>query len=243
MIKKIQVCISPKLFNLYNDNNSIIILVDIFRASSTICSAFENGVKEIIPVGSVQEAIKLKSKNKEFVLCGERDGKKVKNFDYGNSPIIFSKKTFVNKTVILTTTNGTKSIDIARKCKNIVIGSFLNITSLSNWLINQDKNIIILCAGWKGKFSLEDTLFAGNLSNILIKAEKCTYSLCDATINSIYLWNLAKKDKSNFLKENASHYNRLKKNHNDDINFCLKDDISTKIPIVSNKSIKLLRNV
>ena len=135
------------------------------------------------------------------------------------------------RTVIMTTTNGTKSINIAKKDHDVVVGSLLNLDALTKWLTKQDRDVIIFCAGWKDKFNLEDTLFAGALAAQLFATGLYDNS-CDATQASQVLWESAKDDLFGFLK-NSSHRNRLAKlNIDSDVHFCLKANQTNKIPIL-----------
>lgn len=172
MKRNLQVCLTPKLFNLYADKKSIVVVVDVLRATSTMCIAFENGVDRIIPVSKVEEALEYRSSGENFILAAERNGKPVKSFDFGNSPQSYVNMDVEGRTVVMTTTNGTKSINMAKKDHKVVIGSFLNLQAIAEWLISRDEDVIIFCAGWKDKFNLEDTLFAGALSELLFQDRK-----------------------------------------------------------------------
>ena len=158
--RQIKVCLTPALFPLYADRKSIVVVVDVLRATSAMCTAFHNGVKKIIPVSTVEEALELKDAS-NHILAAERNGKQVRGFDFGNSPLQYQDNDVKGKTLVMTTTNGTKAINIAKRDHQVVIGSFLNINALVNWLSKQQKNVVILCAGWKNDFCFEDALFAG----------------------------------------------------------------------------------
>ena len=223
----------PKLFSLYADKKSIVVIVDVLRATSSMCIAFEKGVNKIIPVSTVEEALEYKNEDLDYILVAERNGKIVKSFDFGNSPQVYLDMDVKGKTVVMTTTNGTRSINIAKKDHDIVIGSFLNLNSLAKWLINQDRDIIIFCAGWKGKFNLEDTLFSGALVEKLVDSSLYDKS-CDAAQASKVLWDSAKDDLYRFL-EDSSHRKRLSKLKIDsDIHFCLQINKTSKIPILKD---------
>lgn len=131
MIKNsIKVCLTPALFDLYSDRKSIVIVVDILRATSAMCIAVEKGVKKIIPVSTLEEALDFKGKD-NHILAAERNGKIVPGFDFGNSPLRYLKEDINGKNLVVTTTNGTKAINIAKRDHNVVIGSFLNIKALT----------------------------------------------------------------------------------------------------------------
>ena len=229
--RNIQVCMTPKLFGLYADKKSIVVVVDVLRATSSMCIAFEKGVEKLIPVSTVEEALEYRNGGRDYILVAERNGKAVKSFDFGNSPQVYLDMDVKGRTVVMTTTNGTKSINIAKKDHDVVVGSFLNLDAIAKWLIKQDRDVIIFCAGWKGKFNLEDTLFAGALVEQLLDTNLYDNS-CDATQASQVLWDRAKDDLFGFLK-NSSHRNRLAKlNIDSDVHFCLKANQTNKTPIL-----------
>jgi 2-phosphosulfolactate phosphatase len=222
---------SPALFHLYADRKSIVVVVDVLRATSTMCIAFEKGIEKMIPVSTVEEALEYRNTNPDYVLAAERNGAPVRGFDFGNSPQSYLDYDMSGKTIVMTTTNGTKSIGIAKKDHEVIIGSLLNLDAISKWLIQQDRDVIIFCAGWKDKFNLEDTLFAGALAMKLVESDLYDNS-CDATQAAQVLWEKGKEDMFAFL-DNSSHRKRLAKlNIDSDIHFCLKINQTTKIPIL-----------
>lgn len=229
--KSIEVCFSPLLFNIIDNKEAIVVIVDVLRATSAICTAFENGVNRLIPVETLEEAKAYKEKG--YLVAAERDGI-VRDFaDFGNSPYNFTKERVQGKDIVYSTTNGTQTIQKAKDFHKVVIGSFLNIDALNKWLVNEDKDIVILCAGWKGRFNIEDTLFAGALSFELLKNSNF-YTVCDSTYASLELWHNAKNNPIEFI-EKAAQRHRLKKNKLDDvIPFCFSTGFSEIIPQLSN---------
>ena len=226
---KIEVCFSPALFELFDLKESIVIVIDVLRATSSICIAFENGAERIIPVSKVEDAMTYKGKG--YLVAAERNGETIDGFDFGNSPFSYTREKVKGKKIALTTTNGTQAINAARNSHKVVIGSFLNLDALCDWLKEQNKNVICLCAGWKNKFNLEDTLFAGAVVQQLKNSEKF-YSDCDSALASEYLYSLAKNDLYKFL-ENSSHRKRLEKLHIDkDVAFCLTPNQTDVIPVL-----------
>lgn len=236
MKRNLQVCLTPKLFNLCADKKSIVVIVDVLRATSTMCIAFENGVERIIPVSKIEEALEYKNSGKDFIIAAERNGKAVKGFDFGNSPQSYVNNDVKGRTVVITTTNGTRAINIAKKGHEVVVGSFLNLQAIAEWLISRDKDVIIFCAGWKDKFNLEDTLFAGALCELLVESKLYDNS-CDAAQAAEFLWESAQGDLFAFL-ENSSHRKRLSNlNIDSDIHFCLQMNQSNKVPILIGKAL------
>lgn len=233
--RKIEVCLSPALLHLYDIKQSIVVVIDIFRATSSICYGIENGAEAIIPVASPEVCRSYCDTG--FLLAAEYNGEVVEGFDFGNSPFAYEKEKVCGKTVVLTTTNGTMAINESREAGKIVIGSFLNLSSLCQWLQAQDEDIVLLCAGWKNNFNLEDTLFAGA---VVYQLKEYHYKLDDAGIAASDLYEAVKEDLNGYLKK-TSHSERLKQlGIERDIEFCLNIDLTAAIPILENgKLVKL----
>ncbi len=235
--KHVEVCFTPGEYSYYKDEFEIVVVIDVLRATSAICAAFDNGIKSIIPVPTVEEARAYKEKG--YLAGAERKGQIVEGFDFGNSPFSYMNKDFIGKEVVLSTTNGTKSLDVAKDAEIVVVGSFLNLDSLSNWLSLQDKNVLCLCSGWQDKFNLEDTICAGAICDFLINTGNFI-SDEDSSIAAKYLYQSAKNNFLGYLKS-SSHRRRLKNlNLNEDIKYCLTPNQTDVIPILKDcKLVKL----
>lgn len=236
MTKKLEVCLSPALLGLYDVKDYVVVIIDIFRATSSICYGIDNGAAAIIPVAEVEECLAYKEFNPEYLLAAERNGEVVEGFDFGNSPFSYTTEKVSGKTVVLTTTNGTQALHLSRAAKKVAIGSFLNLTPLCNWLKSLNEDILLVCAGWKNNFNLEDTLFAGAVAEQL---KDFDYKMDDPAIAANDLFQLGKGDIAQYLKK-TSHSERLKKlGIEADIAFCLQTDIATAIPVLKDE--KLVR--
>ena len=234
MTKTLDVCLTPALIPLYNVENYVVVVIDIFRATSSICYGIENGAEAIIPVSEVEECAAYREKGFDHLLAAERNGEVVTGFDFGNSPFSYTKEKVSGKTIVLTTTNGTHALHLSRSAKKIVIGSFLNITSLCNWLKTQNENILLVCAGWKNNFNLEDTLFAGA---VVEQLKDSGFMLDDPAIAANDLFQISKNDIRQYLSK-TSHGERMKKlGIEKDIDFCLQVDITTAIPILDGEKL------
>jgi 2-phosphosulfolactate phosphatase len=232
--KLLEVCLTPALLPLYKVEDYIVVIIDIFRATSSICYGIENGAEAIIPVSEVEECAAYREKGLNYLLAAERNGEVVAGFDFGNSPFAYTAEKVAGKTVVLTTTNGTHALHLSRNAKKIVIGSFLNLTALCNWLKTQDENILMVCAGWKNNFNLEDTLFAGA---VIEQLKGDGYVLDDPALAANDLFQIGKNDISQYLSK-TSHGERLKKlGIEKDIAFCLQVDIATAIPILQGEKL------
>jgi len=229
--KRVEVCFSPYLFPLYKDEFDIIVVIDVLRATSAICAAFHYGVKEIIPVSTVEEAIEYQRKG--FMVGAERGGQIVEGFNFGNSPYSYMIPEVKDQTIVLTTTNGTKAINLAKESGQVVIGALSNLEVLQQWLEKQDKNILCLCSGWQNKFNLEDTICAGAICDHLLSTNKFR-SVEDASIAAKFLFLSAKDNMLGYLKA-SSHRRRLKNlNMNVDIKYCLHPNLAPVIPILQD---------
>ncbi len=227
----IEVCFSPLSWPLFKKENSLVIVTDIFRASTAICAAFENRVKAIIPVKTLEESRYWKQKG--FVSAGERDGKTLDCADFGNSPFNFMEPGLRGKVIAMNTTNGTKAIKLAAESGNeVIIGAYTNLSAVCSYAINSKKEVIIMCAGWKNRFSMEDTLFAGAAAEKIIKESGGRYhTVCDSAVASIDLWKLACKDPLEYI-EKAAHRHRLRRLGLDDIlEYCFQIDSTSVIPV------------
>lgn len=223
-------CLSPALLHLYDVSNTIVVVIDVLRATSTIATALYNGAKEIIPVDSVERCIQL-GKELECITAGERDGQVAAGLQYGNSSFEYPREFIEGKTLVLTTTNGTKLLHmaLAKGAREIITGSFLNLSAVCEHLVAMKKNVILGCAAWKDKPNMEDTLLAG----AVISRVRNHFSInCDSSGIAHTIYNTAKDDLFGYMKENdASHYHRLINfGLERDIRHCLTPDLANVLP-------------
>jgi 2-phosphosulfolactate phosphatase len=232
--RNLETCFSPALYEADCHTDSIVVIIDVLRASSAICTAFANGVASIIPVAEIDEAKLYKSRG--YLVAAERDGYVLDFADFGNSPFNFTREKVEGRTIVYSTTNGTSLINLTRSAYMTVIGSFLNISALSGWLIRQERNVILVCAGWKNRFNIEDTVCAGSLAELLM-ASNCFTTSCDSTLASIDLWSIACPDLFGYIEKAAQRTRLRDKNLDDCIQFCLTPDFTDKIPVMKNGSL------
>jgi len=235
-MKNLEVIVSPALLPFYNVKNKTVVVIDILRATSSICVAFKIGVEKILTLASVEEC-KL-FKEFDFIIAAEKDAIKVDGFDLGNSPFEFENPLLAGKSIALATTNGTKAIKYASEngASQIVIGAFLNIDILCKWLLEQNNDVILLCAGWKNKFNLEDTLFAGAVVNKIGTSFNID---CDSALASKLLFENNINNLENIVRE-SSHAKRFKlqNNQTDDVKYCLQQNTAPVIPILEGSYFK-----
>lgn len=228
-MRTIDVCLSPDLMHLYQVKDHSVVVVDILRATSCMTTALAHGIESISPFAELKECLAMKSQG--FFTAGERDGKKVDGFDLGNSPFEYQDPKLKGQKIAFTTTNGTQAIVKSIGAKEIVVGSFLNLSAVANHLRRSSHDVLIVCAGWKGKVNLEDTLFAGGLVEML---KDVLNPACDAPLAAQHMYNQGKSNMMDFLK-NSSHVKRLAKlNIHKDIEFCLTPDQYKVVPVLEN---------
>jgi 2-phosphosulfolactate phosphatase len=227
--KYLEVCFSPALIHLHDVSDAIVVVIDILRATSSICVAFHHGVRSIVPVSGIEESQAYREKG--FLVGAERNGEMLEGFDLGNSPFSFMDPIVKGRDIALSTTNGTQAIAAAKGAYQLAAGSFLNLDALGNWLIQQDRSVLLLCSGWKNSFNLEDTLFAGALAE-KIEPHFTLNRMRDAVLAAKHLYSLAKNDMYGFLEE-SSHRKRLEKlNIEKDIEYCLTPNQAPVIPVM-----------
>ena len=228
---QITVCFTPVQFSAYEHEGCNAAAIDILRATTSICTAFMNGAKEVIPISTVDE---LKTYiGKGYMLAAEREGVKLDFADIGNSPYYFTKETVGGKSIAYSTTNGTHTINLALQCGDVAIGSYINISALCRWLEAGDRDVFLLCAGWKGRFNLEDALFAGAVARRLIDTGKFG-TICDSALAAMDLWSLAEPNLQAYIKKAAQNERLRKINAADAIPYCHTPDLTDIVPVYKN---------
>ena len=231
LLPELHTCLSPALLHTLDVRNSIVVIIDVLRATSTIAAAIKNAAKSVIPVDSIADCIKL-GNQMEVITAGERDGKIAEGLTYGNTPFQYTEEFIKGKTLVLTTTNGTKLLHIAlaENARNIITGTFPNLSAVCEYIVSQKQDVVLACAAWKDKVNIEDTLFAG----ALIKRVKEHFLIgCDSSQIAECIYNEAASDMFTFMKtKNASHFQRLMNfGLENDIKFCLTEDIANVLVI------------
>jgi 2-phosphosulfolactate phosphatase len=232
--------LSPALLHLYDLNHAIVVIIDVLRATSTIATALYNGAKCVIPVDSVAKCIEL-GKQIDGITAGERDGHIAEGLAHGNSPFEYPRTFVGGKTLVLTTTNGTKLLHMAleRGAGQIVTGSFPNLSAVCQFLLSQNQPVVLGCAAWKDKINIEDLLFAGA---VIHQVKQNFYINCDSSQIAETLYLDARSDLYSFMKEkNASHYRRLSGyGLEKDIRYCLTPDGANVLPFYENGKLIVL---
>ena len=236
-MKQIETILSPALYPFRKMNGShICVVIDILRATTSICTPVNNGAKAIIPVKTIEEAKEYKDNG--FLVAGERLENTFPFADWGNSALEFTRQRVAGNEIVHSTTNGTVAIALAKESNpsKIVIGAFSNLSALSNYLSEQGKDVQLFCSGWNNTVSLEDMTFAGALADRLIQSGKFE-NKNDSTHSAIAVWNSAKDDLQGYM-EKASHIHRLRKHGMDDVfDYTFQLDTCNVVPGLEQKKI------
>jgi 2-phosphosulfolactate phosphatase len=227
--------LSPSLLNLYEVKDAIVVVIDVLRATSTIATALYNGAGAVVPVDDIAKCISL-GKSLGGITAGERDGKIADGLSYGNSPFEYPREFIEGKTLVLTTTNGTRLLHmaLANGASHIITGSFPNLSAVCNYLVEQNQPVLLACSAWKDRVNIEDTLFAGA---VIKKIRKHFNISCDSSAIAEQLYESAETDLYEFLKQkNATHYQRLTRfNLEKDLRYCLTMDVANVLPFYENE--------
>lgn len=234
MTNNIDVFSSAHSFKEEDVRDKMVVMIDVLRASSTMITALDNGAKGVIAVGDMDDASKI-SHNldaKSFLMSGEKDGMTIQGYDLGNSPLEHTEEVVKGKTIILNTTNGTKAIKRCSLAKYIIVGSFLNLNAIVEYLKDADQEVLLVCAGWRGRLSLEDILCAGNIIYELCGGE-LTAEARDGAKVAFGLYEKFGDDIENSIKT-SNYAVRLKDIvSEDDLEYCCKRSITDILPVLN----------
>ena len=230
-MSKIEICFSPALIEQYLKKDikkdAVVVVTDVLRASTTICTAFANHCRSIIPVATQEEAIDYKERG--YLTGAEYKVARCDFADFGNSPAEYTEERVAGKDIVLTTSNGTKAIKAASECYLLLIGSFVNLQAVARRCLKEQRDVLIVCAGWKGRICIEDSLFAGALTSVLLEDDHFQ-SASDGTRIAISLWHDANKDFNKFIMKSEHARRLIEHGLEDDLKFCLEQSIYDVVP-------------
>lgn len=226
-MNNIDVCLSPELIHQYDLKGKIAVVVDILRATSCMVSGLATGVATIKPLADVEVCRSLKADG--YFIAGERNGSKVEGFDMGNSPFEYMEAHLKGQKVAVTTTNGTLAIEKSKLADEVIIGAFLNLSAVAAYIQKAGKDVVVVCAAWKGKVNLEDSLFAGALVD---KLSATHHPACDVPRMMLRLYRVESGRLFDVVRE-SSHARRLNKlDVFKDIEFCVEEDRFDVVPVL-----------
>ncbi|GAB3729183.1 2-phosphosulfolactate phosphatase [Spirosoma lituiforme] len=231
-MKQIDVCLTPDLLHLHKVENTIVVVADVFRATSCMVTAFAYGVNSIIPVATIEECQLYRERG--YLAAAERNARKVDGFELDNSPFTYMDERIRGANVAMTTTNGTLAITKSRSAVKVLVGSFLNLEAIVQFLKSERYDVMVLCAGWKGRVNMEDTLFAG----ALVERLKDSYAMAEDS--AVMAWRLYCQGKDNLPSylSNSSHIRRLQRlGIQKDITYCLQHDLYDVVPVLRGNAL------
>lgn len=210
--------------------NATCVVFDILRATSTLVTALAHGARAVLPVQTIEEALRAKAAHPGALLAGERDGYRITakltgsiDFDLGNSPREFTPDKVSGKTIITTTTNGTRALKACQPAAQTFAGSFLNLRATADRL-REASDVIVVCSGTHEEASLEDTLAAGALAEALWPWEPKLVSDSAQMARMIYQRFQNNLSKAMTYARNGRRLLEIPELR-DDIPYCLKRDL------------------
>ena len=221
---KLDVCFSPELLPLYDLRGRVAVIVDVLRATSTIVTALAAGVTEVFPTATLEACAAL-GRDHGCITAAERDGVAAAGFDLGNSPFGFldGKLAVQGRALAISTTNGTMALHRSLTAEAIVCGAFLNLRAVADFVVAQRRDVLVVCAGWKGSFCLEDSIFGGALAERLAPLGFDIAS-SDAALAALHLWQHAKPTWPEYLLQSAAVRRLNALEAHDDFTFCMQVD-------------------
>jgi len=224
--------LSPRLLDLYDISGAVVVIIDVFRATSTIATALYNGAARVIPVDSVDQCIRI-GNDTGGITAGERDGKVIPGLSYGNSPAEYPRSFIENKTLVLTTTNGTRLLhkSLQNGAADVITGSFPNLSAVCDYLVQQDLPVFLGCSAWKDRINIEDALFAG----AVIHRIKDHFTIhCDSSMMAENLYLQHRGDLPTFVQK-TTHWHRLSAyGLEKDLLYCISSDVANILPRYKN---------
>jgi 2-phosphosulfolactate phosphatase len=223
---KLDIFLSPLLVESQKREYDKFVVIDLFRATTAFCTAINFGIKEIMPFSDVEQTRKMRDKG--FLIAGERNGNKLEGFDFGNSPFDFMSESLCGRSLAFTTTNGTKCIDIVKDKGEVLIASFNNISTLTDYLKKEKKDVALVCSGWKGMPNIEDSICAGAVAYELLK---CGFEPVEDSVNiCVDLYINSQDNELDYIVAKSTRVASRMRVLGDDFRQCLEKDIYKVLP-------------
>jgi 2-phosphosulfolactate phosphatase len=238
-VNQLDIVLLPEELKNKEISDCLVVVIDVLRASSTITTALNSGADRIIPVYNPELA---RARANDFpadkvLLCGERNGEKLAGFDLGNSPLEYNNSLVGRKIILLTTTNGVRTIELAKRAKNIIIGCFLNCQAVAEYCLTYPGKVVLVCSGDRGKVSLEDTVCAGKIKSLCSKqSAKNDYQSDDSLLSSI-IYSKFGSNLITMMEKSVWGKHLIEMGYKEDIIFCAQQGISQIVPILKDNSI------
>lgn len=233
---KINLYLTPLPFSNSSLENKTVIVIDVLRSSTSICTALNAGARAVIPTTGPGEAGEMWTKigGDMAILAGEQNGVRIENFQLGNSPIEFTKETVENKYVIMATTNGTPVFNKVTNTSVVISGALVNISKVSDMVAQENKDLVIACSGKEGQFSFEDTICGGMLISLLAEKFDKDISVNDAGNLAMLLYRTNKEKLKESIRQ-SEHGKFLESiGYSEDIAFASEIDSIPVLPILKD---------
>jgi 2-phosphosulfolactate phosphatase len=233
---QIKVCLSPALFQVESEvESSIVVVIDILRATTSMCVALDFGAEAIIPVKTIEECLQYKEQG--YLISAERNAIPVDGFDFGNSPFSFMSPMIKGKEIVMSTTNGTVALHTAKNAQEVVIGAFANQSILEDYLRFRQQDVILLCSGWKYEINIEDTIFAGA---VVAELEPYFTIQNDAAMLAMYLYKEADQRKKYFMQKSTHFHRLIEMDLQADVKYSLRRDTHPVLPIYHKETNRIV---
>lgn len=227
-------CPSPIQYPYYHKDDAVVVVVDVLRAGTSIVWAMKNGASHIIPVGDEKLAERLGLDG--YLVGAERNAKRCPFADMGNDPLEYTSEIVEGREIVLTTTNGTQAVEqaLASGARDIIVGSFANLTAVARYCRESSRSVIVLASGWKNTFCREDTFFAGALFDLLLlDAGEASYLLTDSSCMALELYRLHHTEAEAYLSEADHHHRLVRTGFPQAVEYCLRRDLTDIVPRLS----------
>ena len=218
-----------------------VVVIDVLRATSVIVHALSEGAMEVIPVTSVEEALRVAGIHPEgtTLLGGEKNSQRVAHFDLGNSPREYDAGRVKGKRLVMATTNGTKAFHSVSSGREIMVGSFFNIEATARRCLQGDSDLLIFPSGDKGCFSLEDTVCGGMVIDRMLRNGKRGIALSDAAQAACILYRNLQQDVTEAFRLSHHGGELIQLGLGDDLPYCAQVDITEKVPLFRQGVIRI----
>lgn len=230
----LDIIISPDYVNKDYIKDKIVVVIDMLRATTVITTAFMNGCKEVVPCLTIEDAVEVaKSLDRvQVILGGERRALKIEGFDLSNSPLEYTKDIVKDKTVVITTTNGTRTLADCKSAKRVFVGSMLNAQALAKKLVDLNESVVIVNAGTYGEFTMDDFICSGYIISEILKLTDKVF-LSDIAKTGMYIYK-NNVDIISFINQ-ARHYGVMKElDLIKDVNYAIQKSITDIVPEYKN---------
>jgi 2-phosphosulfolactate phosphatase len=217
------------------------VVIDVLRSTSTIVEALASGAHAVVPVDSVELAVsKLQEIGRDLaILCGERDGQRIEGFHLGNSPLEFTAENVAGKTLVMTTTNGSRALTIGSTAERCLVGSYLNVSAVARAAAEDGNDVLLLCAGREGRFALEDALCAGSIANRIGAVRGKRMKTNDAARMSMLLARRWEGSLVKRLFRTAAGRHLIDLGRLAEIDYCAQLDLRSEVPAMRDRRVIL----